>query len=40
MAVLSTAVRFLLVPGICRLFANDVDLYPYALQYYRYFLFS
>ncbi len=40
LAVLLTAVQFLFAPGICRLFANDVDLYPYALQYYRYFLFS
>lgn len=37
-AVFLTAAQFIFAPGICRLFANDADLYPFALNYYRYFL--
>ena len=40
LAVVLTVVQFVFAPSICRLFANDADLYPYALEYYRYFLFS
>lgn len=39
-AVFLTAVQFIFAPGICRLFANDVELYSYALEYFRIFLFG
>ncbi len=39
-AVVFTAVQFIFAPNICKLFANDATLYPAALEYYRYFLFS
>ena len=39
-AVFLTAVQFIFAPGICRMFANDVELYPYALEYFRIFLFG
>lgn len=38
LAVVLTATQFVFAPTICRLFANDAELYPLALEYYRYFL--